>query len=43
MYQNQIFLDETGCILNEKMMPGVAVEVLKLETGKNVLKSMFIG
>jgi hypothetical protein len=30
MDQNHIFLDETGCILNEKMMPDVTITVPEL-------------
>jgi hypothetical protein len=30
-----MFLDETGCILNEKMMPDVAITVPELEIVKN--------
>jgi hypothetical protein len=36
LYQDQILLDETGCVLNEKMMPGATVMVLDFEIGKNV-------
>jgi hypothetical protein len=35
MDQTHIFLDETGCILNEKMMPDVAITVPELEIVKN--------
>jgi hypothetical protein len=38
MYQDQIFLDETGCVLNEKMIPDATVMVPDLEIGKNVSK-----
>jgi hypothetical protein len=38
MYQDQILLDETGCVLNEKMMPDATVMVPDLETGKQVSK-----
>jgi hypothetical protein len=34
-------LDETGCVLNEKMMPDVTVMVPELEIDRKVLK-MFI-
>jgi hypothetical protein len=43
MYQDQIFLDETGCALNEKMMPDVAVMVPDLELGKIVSKIRVFG
>jgi hypothetical protein len=36
MYQDQIFLDETGCVLNEKMMPDATIMVPDLEIGKKV-------
>jgi hypothetical protein len=32
--QNRIFLDETGCILKEKMMPHVSITVPELEIDK---------
>jgi hypothetical protein len=38
MNQKHIFLDETGCVLNEKMMPDVAVMVPDLEIHKNMSK-----
>jgi hypothetical protein len=31
MYRIRIFLDETGCILNEKMMPDIMVPELELD------------
>jgi hypothetical protein len=31
MDQNHRFLDETGCILNERMMPDIAKTVPRLE------------
>jgi hypothetical protein len=34
MDQNHIFLDESGCILNEKMMPDVTITVPELEIQK---------
>jgi hypothetical protein len=37
--QDYIFLDETGCILNEKMMPDVTIMVPELEIVKNVSKT----
>jgi hypothetical protein len=36
--QTQIFLDETGCISNEKMMPDVTMMVPELEIDRKVLK-----
>jgi hypothetical protein len=33
--KNHICLDETGCILNEKMMPDVTITVSELEIDKN--------
>jgi hypothetical protein len=36
MCQDQIFLDETGCVLNEKMMPDATVMVPDVEIGKKV-------
>jgi hypothetical protein len=33
MYQQQMVVDETWCILNEKMMPDVAVMVPELDIG----------
>ena len=36
MYQNQLFLDETGCVLNKKMMPDVTVMVPELEIDRKV-------
>jgi hypothetical protein len=36
MYHNIIFLDETGCVLNEKMMPDVIAMAPELEMGKNI-------
>jgi hypothetical protein len=38
-YRIQIFLDETGCVLNEKMMRGVTIMVLELEVGEEVSKT----
>jgi hypothetical protein len=35
IYQNDIFLDETVCVLNKKMMPDVTVMVPGLEMGQN--------
>jgi hypothetical protein len=43
MYQNRIFLDETGCVPNEKMMPDDTVMVPDLETGKKVKKIDIFG
>jgi hypothetical protein len=41
--QNHIFLDETGCILNEKMMPDVTITVPDLEIDKKTHRtSMFL-
>jgi hypothetical protein len=37
MYRNPIFLDETGCIMNEKMMPDLTIMVPELEIVKNSL------
>jgi hypothetical protein len=37
--QNHIFRDETGCILNEKMMPDVTIMVPELEVGKQISKT----
>jgi hypothetical protein len=34
MHRNLIFLDETGCVLNEKMMPDVTITVPELEIDK---------
>jgi hypothetical protein len=34
MYQDKIFLDEAGCVMNEKMMPDASVMVPDLEIGK---------
>jgi hypothetical protein len=34
MDQHHIFLDETVCILNEKMMPDVTIKVPELEINK---------
>jgi hypothetical protein len=39
MYQNHIFLYETGCVLNEKMMPDVAAMVPELEADKKNIKN----
>jgi hypothetical protein len=38
MCRIHIFLGETGCVLNEKMMPDVAVMVLELELDRKVLR-----
>jgi hypothetical protein len=38
MYEDQIVLDETGCVLNEKMMPDATIMVPDLEIGKKVSK-----
>jgi hypothetical protein len=35
MYRNQMFPNEIGCILNEKMMPDVSIMVPELEIFKN--------
>jgi hypothetical protein len=43
MYQDQIFLDETECILNEKMMPDATVMVPDLEIGKKVSNIVVFG
>jgi hypothetical protein len=39
MCHNHMFLDENGCVLNEKMMPDVIVMVPELEMGKQVSKT----
>jgi hypothetical protein len=36
--QIRILLDETGCVLNEKMMPDVTVMVPELEIDRKVSK-----
>jgi hypothetical protein len=36
IYQDQIFLDETGCVLSKKMMPNATVMVSDLEISKKV-------
>jgi hypothetical protein len=38
MCRFQIFLDETGCVLNEKMMPDLTVMVPELEIDRKVSK-----
>jgi hypothetical protein len=38
MCRIHIFLDETGCVLTEKMMPGVAVMVPELEIVRKIFK-----
>jgi hypothetical protein len=38
MCRIRIFLDETWCVLNEKMMPDLAVMVPELETYRKVSK-----
>jgi hypothetical protein len=43
MYQDRIFLDETGCVLNEEMMPDATVMVPDLEIGKKVSQIVFSG
>jgi hypothetical protein len=43
MYQDQIFLDETGCVLNEKMMPDATVMVPDLEIEKTMQKIVVFG
>jgi hypothetical protein len=43
MYQDQIFLDQTRCALNEKMMPDASVMVPDLEIGKKMRKTKFSG
>jgi hypothetical protein len=43
MYQDQIFLDETGCVLNEKMMPDATVMVSDHQIGENVSKIYVFG
>jgi hypothetical protein len=34
MDKHRIFLDETGCVLNERMMPDVTITVPELEIDK---------
>jgi hypothetical protein len=41
MSRVHIFLDETGCVLNEKMMPYVTVMVPELEIDRKI-KKMYI-
>jgi hypothetical protein len=36
--KSYIFLDETGCVLNEKMMPDLTVMVLELEIDRKISK-----
>jgi hypothetical protein len=36
MYQDQVFLNDTGCVLNEKLMPDATVMVPDLEFGKKI-------
>jgi hypothetical protein len=43
MCQDQVFLDETGCVLNEKMMPDATVIVPDLEIGKKISKIIVFG
>jgi hypothetical protein len=43
MHQDQIFLDETGCVLNEKVMPEATVMVPDLEIGKKLSKISVFG
>jgi hypothetical protein len=43
MHQDLIFLDETGCVLNEKMMPHATVMVPDLEIGKKVSNNVVFG
>jgi hypothetical protein len=43
IYQDQIFLDETGWDLNEKMMPDATAMVPDLEIGKIVSKIDVVG
>jgi hypothetical protein len=43
MYQDQIFLDESRCVLNEKMMPDDTVTVPDLEIGKRVSNIYVVG
>jgi hypothetical protein len=38
MYKIHIFLDETECVLNEKMMPDLTVMVPELEINRKILK-----
>ena len=38
MYQDLICLDDTGCVLNEKMTPDAAVMVPDFEIGKRISK-----
>jgi hypothetical protein len=35
----QTWMDETGCILHEKMMPDVTIMVLELEVGKQIIEN----
>jgi hypothetical protein len=37
MYRIHIFLDETGCVLNEKMMPDLTVMVPELEIDRQLV------
>jgi hypothetical protein len=38
MYRNHIFLDETGCVLNEKMMPDLTVMLPELGIDRKISK-----
>jgi hypothetical protein len=39
MYRNQIFLNETGCLLNEKIMPDITIMVPELEMFKKPISN----
>jgi hypothetical protein len=42
MSRNQMFLHETGCILNEKMMPDVTITVPEIEIDKNHIGHQYV-
>jgi hypothetical protein len=39
MYRIHVFLDETWCVLNEKMMPDITITVPQLDIDKNMTKT----
>jgi hypothetical protein len=41
MYRIHIFLDEAGCILNEKMMPDITIMVPQLEIDKTLIENKY--